>query len=473
VAGWFGEDVARRFEAYGWHVVRDVDGHDAAQVKAALETARAETARPSLVVCKTVIGWGAPNKQGTHDSHGAPLGAAEVAATRERIGWKHEAFVIPDEYYRGWDARRRGAELEAEWRARFDAYRRQHPELATEFERRVRGDLPAGWPEHAARCIAEIAARAETMATRKASQAALDAYGPILPELIGGSADLTWSNLTLWKGSRPIGPGQSDGNYIYYGVREFGMAAINNGIALHGGFIPYGGTFLIFSDYARNALRMAALMKQRCIYVLTHDSIGLGEDGPTHQAVEQAASLRLIPNMSVWRPCDGVETAVAWKAAIERRHGPTCLLLSRQNLKAAERSVRQIEDIARGGYVLADGGARPEAVIIATGSEIELALAAVAKLKESGRRIRLVSMPCTDVFDAQDRDWRDAVLPPGCPRVAVEAGVPDCWRKYVGLEGGVLGVPRFGASAPGPDVYRHVGLTAERLIELVESIIRT
>jgi transketolase len=309
------------------------------------------------------------------------------------------------------------------------------------------------------------------MATRKASQLALDALGPVLPELIGGSADLTGSNLTLWKGSRPAAPDRPDGNYIYYGVREFGMAAINNGIALHGGFIPYGGTFLIFSDYARNALRMAALMKQRNIFVLTHDSIGLGEDGPTHQAVEQAASLRLIPNMSVWRPCDVAETAVAWKAAIERRDGPTCLLLSRQNLKPASRNQQQIGEIARGGYVLAEHGAPPEAVIIATGSEVELALAAAATLNASGRRIRVVSMPCTDVFDAQDPKWRDRVLPPGCPRIAVEAGIPDYWRKYVGLDGGVLGVPRFGASAPGPDVFRHVGLTAEALVKLVESLL--
>ncbi|HEY7841559.1 MAG TPA: transketolase [Gammaproteobacteria bacterium] len=471
VEGWFTEDVARRFESYGWHVVPDVDGHDAAKVKKALELARAETAKPSMVICKTIIGWGAPNKQGTHDSHGAALGAAEVAATRKNLGWTHEPFVIPDEYYKGWDARARGAKMEAEWRARFEKYRAGHPELAAELERRMRGELPKDWKEHAGRCIAEIAAKSETIATRKASQNALNAFGPFLPELIGGSADLTGSNLTLWSGSTAVRSGAGGGNYIYYGVREFGMAAINNGIALHGGFIPYGGTFLIFSDYARNALRMAALMKQRNIFVLTHDSIGLGEDGPTHQAVEQTASLRLIPNMSVWRPSDGTETAVAWKTAIERRDGPTCLLLSRQNLKPAARDSRQIESIARGGYVLVEGGSPPEAVIIGTGSEVEIALAAAGKLKESGRKIRVVSMPCTDLFDAQDRKWRDGVLPPGVPRIAIEAGVPDYWRKYVGLDGGVLGVPRFGASAPGPDVYKHLGITADALTKLVESLL--
>jgi transketolase len=471
VSGWYTEDVAGRFEAYGWHVIRDVDGHDSDAVHAALAAARAEARRPSLVICRTVIGWGSPNKQGSADCHGAPLGAEEVAKARQALNWEHEPFVIPDEYYRAWDARARGAELEKAWQEKFDAYRKRHPDLAAEFERRMRGDLPSEWAEHARACIAAVAARAPKAATRKHSQDAIEAFGPVLPELIGGSADLTSSNLTAWGGSQTIKNGGEGGNYLHYGVREFGMAAINNGIALHGGFIPYGGTFLVFSDYARNAMRMSALMKQRCIYVLTHDSIGLGEDGPTHQAVEHTASLRLIPNMSVWRPCDGVETAVAWKAAVERRNGPTSLLLSRQNVNPVARTDAQVEAVARGGYVLVDGGPDPEAIIIATGSEVQLALDAAARLNAGGRKIRVVSMPSTDVFDRQDAAYREEVLPSRCRRrVAVEAGIPDYWHKYVGLDGKVLGVPDFGVSAPGPDVYRHFGLTAEALAAMVESM---
>jgi transketolase len=416
-----------------------------------------------------VIGWGSPNKQGKASSHGSPLGAEEVAKVREIIGWHHAPFVIPDEYYRGWDARERGAAWEGEWNGLFEHYRAAHPELAAEFERRTRGELPANWDETCAGYIAASSAKPEKLATRKASQNALNAYGPVLPELIGGSADLSESNLTQWEGSRAIQSGRPGGNYIYYGVREFAMAAINSGIALHGGFIPYGGTFLIFSDYARNALRMAALMRLRSIFVLTHDSIGLGEDGPTHQAVEQAASLRLIPNMSVWRPCDASETAVAWKAALERRDGPSCLLLSRQNLPPVARPPQQAANIARGGYVVIDVK-DPEAIVIATGSEVSLAAEAVQSLNGNGRRVRLVSMPCTDVFDRQDQGYRDSVLPPGCRRrIACEAGIPEYWRRYVGLDGAVLGVPRFGASAPGPDVYTLFEINAEHLKEVIET----
>jgi transketolase len=469
-AGWFTEDIALRFEAYGWNVVRAVDGHDAEQVRAAIAAARGETARPTLVICNTVIGWGSPNKQGKASSHGAPLGKDEVALARKQIGWAHEPFVVPEEVYRGWDARARGAALEKKWNETFAAYRKVHPEPAAEFERRQSGALPSGWAEAAQQYIAAARGKGEPTATRKASQLALNAFGPLLPELVGGSADLTGSNLTQWSGSRTVTAGNGGGNYIYYGVREFAMAAVNNGLALHGGFIPYGGTFLMFTEYCRNALRMAALMKLRNLFVLTHDSIGLGEDGPTHQAVEQAATLRLIPNMSVWRPADNTETAVAWRAALERRHGPTCLLLSRQNLPQLQRSAQQVQDITRGGYVLVDGGPQPEAVILATGSETAFAVEAAAGLNARGRRVRVVSMPCTDVFDAQDAAWRDAVLPPSCRnRIAIEAGVPDYWRKYVGLDGAVLGVPAFGASAPGPDVYTHFGISAAALTALVES----
>ena len=466
-AGWFTEDVAARFQAYGWHVIRDVNGHNPEQVNQALGQARAETAKPSLICCETIIGWGAPNKQGTADSHGAALGVDEVALARQTIGWPHAAFEIPDEYYAAWDAREKGANLEQDWLATFEEYRKAYPELAAEFERRTAAGLPDNWTAACKAHISDTAAAAATVATRKASQNTLNAIGPLLPELIGGSADLTGSNNTLWSGSTDIHADHA-GNYIYYGVREFGMAAINNGIALHGGFIPYGGTFLIFSEYARNALRMAALMRLRNIFVLTHDSIGLGEDGPTHQAVEQTATLRYIPNMSVWRPADSVETAAAWQAAVEKQHGPTCLLLSRQNLAHQNRSDDQIQDIRRGAYILVHGDDRPDVIIIATGSEVAVAVDAAAQLNSQGRKVRVVSMPCTDVFDAQDDDYRDSVLPPECAqRVAIEAGVPDYWYKYVGLRGRILGVPEFGKSAPAKDVFVYFNITAERLIEMI------
>jgi transketolase len=470
VEGWFTEDVAARFKAYGWRVIAGVDGHDAAQVRKALRKARRPAGKPTLVICRTVIGWGAPTKQGGHDCHGAALGADEVARARTHMGWPHGPFQIPDEYYKGWDARRRGARVEGKWRRVFKAYAAAHPELAAEFQRCMSDRLPEEWDERSRAFVDATAAGPETVATRKASQNALNAYGQLLPELLGGSADLTGSNLTWWSGSTQLTAG-SGGNYIYYGVREFAMAAISNGIALHGGLLPYCGTFLVFSDYARNALRMAALMGVRNIFVLTHDSIGLGEDGPTHQPVEHAATLRLIPNMSVWRPCDAVETAVAWKAAIERASGPTCLLLSRQNVKPMARTAEQMAAIRRGGYVLVDAGPDPDAIIIATGTEAGLAVEAAAELHRSGQRVRVVSMPCTDLFDAQPAAYRDQVLPPSCRRrVAVEAGIPDYWYKYVGLDGAVLGVPHFGASAPGPDVYRHFGLTAAGVAQKVRSL---
>jgi transketolase len=472
VEGWFTDDTPKRFEAYGWHVVPDVDGHDPAAVKSAIEQARDVKDRPSLICCKTIIGWGSPNKQGKEECHGAPLGEDEVALVRETIGWPHEPFVIPDEVYAGWDAREKGAGAEAEWQQRFDAYKAEHPEAAAEFERRMAGDLPADWEEKARAFIAEVAGKAEKVATRKASQQALEGLGPLVPELIGGSADLTGSNLTMWSGSKPLARNNGGGNYVYYGVREFGMSAIMNGICLHGGLRPYGGTFLMFSEYARNAVRMSALMKVPTIFVYTHDSIGLGEDGPTHQGVEQTATLRMIPRMSVWRPCDAVEAAAAWKAAIDRRDGPTALVLSRQGVPHQERSDDQIAAIARGGYVLAGGDETPEAIIIATGSEVELAMAAAKALGEKGRKIRVVSMPATDVFDAQDADYKESVLPRSVTkRVAIEAGVPDYWLKYVGLEGKVMGVDTFGESAPAGDVYKHFGLTAENLTETVESIL--
>jgi transketolase len=468
VEGWFRDNTPMRFAAYGWHVIPGVDGHDARAVAGAIEEARAETERPTLICCKTVIGRGSPNKAGTDSVHGAALGEKEVAATRAAIGWNHPAFEIPEAVYRAWDARAKGAELEGEWNTRFTAYERAHPDLAREFRRRVAGELPAGWRAAADALIAKANQKGETVATRKASLLALEALGPGLPELIGGSADLTGSNLTLWSGAKAI-EGSQPGNYIYFGVREFGMAAIGNGLALHGGFIPYSGTFLTFSDYSRNALRMAALMRARNIFVFTHDSIGLGEDGPTHQSIEHVSSLRLIPNMDVWRPCDTVETAVAWTAAIERRDGPSSLALSRQNLPFVPRTAEDVRAIARGGYVLSDvRGAR--AAIIATGSEVAIALAAQKKLAEAGVGVRVVSMPCTSVFDRQDADWREAVLPKGLPRVAVEAGVTDFWRKYVGLEGAVVGVDRFGESAPAGDVYKFLGIDAEHVAAAVQRV---
>jgi transketolase len=468
---WFTDNVPQRFAAYGWNVIYGVDGHDGDAVDAAIRQAQQETARPTLICCKTVIGKGSPKKQNTGGVHGAPLGAEEIAATREAIGWPHPPFEIPEDVRAEWNARDRGAALEAEWNQRFTAYAAAHPELAAEFRRRMAGELPAGWTAVRDAFIAQTVNKAETIATRKASQNAIEAYAPALPELIGGSADLAGSNLTLWSGSRGVNA-TSGGNYLYFGVREFGMAAICNGIALHGGLLPYHATFLVFSDYARNALRMAALMKQRVVCVFTHDSIGLGEDGPTHQPVEHAATLRLLPNMDVWRPCDTVETAVAWAAAIERSDGPSSLLLSRQNLDFQNRGAEQLAAVARGGYVLndaANGAAR--AVIIATGSEVPVALAAQQALAADGIAVRVVSLPCTQAFDRQDAEYRESVLPRGIPRVAVEAGVTDYWRKYVGLEGKVIGIDRYGESAPAGELFKFFGITGDSVAAAVRSMV--
>jgi transketolase len=468
---WYTDDVKRRFEAYGWQVIGPVDGHDAAQVDRALKKAKREKARPSLILARTVIAKGAPTKANTGAAHGAALGEQEVAATREAIGWRYPPFEIPQAVYEGWDARKRGAAAERRWKKLYAAYENQHPAKAAEFKRRTAGELPQDFRARADALARETDAKAETVATRKASQNALESLAPALPELVGGSADLTNSNLTMVKGSKVIGR-EGGGNYVFYGVREFGMCAVMSGIALHGGFIPYGGTFLVFTDYARSALRMAAMMGARVIYVLTHDSIGLGEDGPTHQPVEHAASLRLIPNMQVWRPCDTVETAVAWAAAIERRDGPTSLLLTRQNVPFVKREAPQIEAIRRGGYILSDAaGAPPRAIVIATGSEVALALAAQKLLAQDGVPVRVVSMPSTTTFDRQDAAYRDSVLPRGLPRVAVEAGVTDYWRKYVGLEGAVIGIDRFGESAPGGELYTHFGFTPEKVAAAVRSLL--
>ena len=474
VEGWFTDNTPKRFEAYGWHVVRDVDGHNPDAIKKAVMEARAVNDKPSLICCKTVIGYGAPNLCGSHDCHGAPLGADEVKATRENLGWNHEPFAIPKEIYAGWDARPKGAAAEKAWTDKFAAYKQAFPDLAAEFERRViKGELPKDWNAKAEEFIQGVAAKAETIASRKASQNAINGFAPALPELLGGSADLAGSNLTLWKGSKGVSNTVSDGNYIYYGVREFGMSAIMNGIALHGGFIPYGATFLMFSEYARNALRMAALMKQRVLFVYTHDSIGLGEDGPTHQPVEQTATLRLIPNMSLWRPCDAVESAVAWKFAIERRQGPTSLIFSRQNLPHQARDAQTLANIKRGGYVLSEAAnGKPEAILIATGSEVGLAMEAQKLLAAKGKNVRVVSMPSTDTFDAQDAAYREAVLPKAVTkRVAVEAGVTDGWYKYVGLGGRVIGLNRFGESAPAGVLFKEFGFTADNVAKTVEEIL--
>jgi transketolase len=475
VAGWFTDDTPARFAAYGWHVVPNVDGHDVAAVDAAIRAARAVTDRPSLVCCRTVIGKGSPNKAGSADAHGAALGAAEVAATRAALGWNHPPFEIPASVYAGWDARAKGAAARAEWQQRFAAYRSAHPALAAEFERRMAGTLPKEFGASAAAFVTAQAAKGETVATRKASQQALEAFAPLLPEMLGGSADLTGSVFTNWSGSTPVSK-SSAGNYVNFGVREFAMAAIANGLALHGGFIPYTGTFLTFSDYSRNALRMSALMKLRTINVFTHDSIGLGEDGPTHQSVEHTASLRLIPNLDVWRPCDTVETAVAWAQALERAEGPTCLILSRQNVAFAPRDAAQIAGIARGGYVLREfEGAGPRAVIIATGSEVPLATAARDALAGEGIAVRVVSMPSTAAFDRQDAAYRASVLPQGVPRVAVEAGVTDGWRKYVGAQddprAAVVGIDTFGESAPAGVLFKHFGFTAEHVAAAVKRVL--
>jgi transketolase len=472
VGGWFTDDTPARFAAYGWHVVPAVDGHDPDAVQAAITAARAETGRPSLICCRTVIGWGAPTKQGTEATHGAALGAEEVARTRENIGWHHEPFVIPADIRAGWDASRRGAALEAGWSRRMAAYAAEYPKLYAELARRLAGEPPADWEAGATRAIERLAEGAGNVATRKASELALNEFGPLLPELIGGSADLSGSNNTIFKGSRRIGAGDFSGNYLHFGVREFGMTAILNGLALHGGFKPYAGTFLVFSDYARNAVRMAALMRQPVTLVYTHDSIGLGEDGPTHQPVEHLASLRLIPNLRVWRPCDQAETAVAWREALQSQATPTALALSRQNLPAQARDAIQLEAIRRGGYVLREPAGEAVAILIATGSEVGLAVEAALLLEGEGIAVRVVSMPCIEAFRAQDAAWRDAVLPPAIrARLAVEAGVPDCWYPWVGEAGDVIGMERFGESAPIQALLQHFGFTAEAVAARLKALL--
>ncbi|WP_019623999.1 transketolase [Thioalkalivibrio thiocyanoxidans] len=472
VEGWFTDDTPSRFEAYGWHVVRGVDGHDADAVKAAIEEARKETGKPSLICCRTVIGFGSPNKCGKEECHGAALGEDEVALTRKELGWNHAPFEIPDDIYAGWSAKDKGAQAEAEWKERFAAYKQAHPELAAEFERRMAGDLPSDWSEKANAYIKETVEKAEKVASRKASQNAIAGMAPAVPELLGGSADLAGSNLTMYSGSKGVSKDDAAGNYVYYGVREFGMAAIMNGIALHGGFIPYGGTFLIFSDYARNGIRMSALMKQRVMYVLTHDSIGLGEDGPTHQPIEQTPSLRLIPNLNVWRPCDAVETAVAWKAGIERTDGPSAFILSRQGLPHMERDGEQLANIARGGYILKDCDGTPDLIFIATGSEVELAVKAAEELAGEGKKARVVSMPCVELFEQQDPAYREAVLPAAVrKRVAVEAGATATWYKFTGLDGAVFGMDRFGESAPGGALFDYFGFKPENVAQIARDVL--
>ncbi len=469
--GWFTDNTPKRFEAYGWHVIADVQGHDPVAIDEAIRAAKAVTDKPTLICCKTIIGAGSPNKEGTHDVHGAALGDAEVAATRAHIGWNYPPFEIPTHVYQAWDARTRGAGLETLWNNKFAEYRAAYPAEAAEFERRIKGDLPANWAEHVASAIAQIDAKGETIATRKASQNAINALAPVLPQFLGGSADLTGSNLTNWTGCKHV-HAKTTGNYISYGVREFGMSHIMNGMALHGGFLPFGGTFLMFSEYARNALRMSALMKQRVIFVFTHDSIGLGEDGPTHQPVEQTATLRYIPNMDVWRPCDTVESIVSWAAAVERRDGPTSLIFSRQNLAFQKRDAQQIAGIRKGAYVLSEApGGKPAAVIIATGSEVTLAMEAQKALAAEGVGVRVVSMPSTTVFDRQDQAYKDSVLPQGIKRVAVEAGVTGGWYKYVGLDGAVVGMDCFGESAPAPELFKHFGFTAENVVAAVKKVL--
>jgi len=473
VHGWFTDDTAKRFEAYGWEVLRDVDGHNSEAIKAALVSAAIDPDKPTLICCKTIIGYGAPNKQGTEATHGAALGKDEVAAARKTLGWNYPPFEIPAEIYAGWDARDKGAKREAEWNALFAKYKTAHPELAAEFSRRLAGELPADWLAHASAYVRKLQADGPAVASRKASQMALDAFGPKLPELIGGSADLAGSNLTIWKGSKDVNSSDAHANYIYYGVREFGMTAISSGLALHGGFIPYDATFLVFSDYARNAVRMSALIPAHAIHVYTHDSIGLGEDGPTHQPIEHLASLRLIPHNVVWRPCDAVESAVAWKCAIERRDGPSCLVFSRQTLAHQARSDAQLALIEFGGYVLSDpADGKFDRILIATGSEVDLAMQAANALAKEGIGARVVSMPCTNVFDRQPQAYRDSVLPPAMrKRVAVEAGVTDYWRKYVGLDGHVVGIDTFGASAPAEALFKHFGFTVDEVVAAVKSLV--
>lgn len=473
--GWFTDDTHKRFEAYNWHVVgsaEGIDGHDSAAIAAAIKEAQSVTDKPSLIICRTTIGFGSPNKAGKEESHGAALGEEEVALTRQKLGWHYPPFEIPKEIYQQWDAKEAGAQREKSWDEKFAAYKSAHPELAQEFSRRLNGEMPANWESEAQKFVEQLQANPQKIASRKASQNTLEVFGKLLPEFLGGSADLAPSNLTIWSGSKSIKE-DTAGNYIHYGVREFGMTAIGNGIAHHGGFVPYTATFLMFVEYARNAVRMAALMKARQVLVYTHDSIGLGEDGPTHQPVEQIASLRVTPNLSLWRPCDQVETAVAWKAAVERHHGPTALVLSRQNLLQPERSQEQVANIARGGYVLKDSAGTPDAIIIATGSEIEIALGAAEKLTAGGHNIRVVSLPSTDVFDKQDAAYRESVLPSGVKaRVAVEAGIADYWYKYVGLDGAIVGMTTFGESAPAGKLFPEFGFTVENIVSHTEALLK-
>ena len=473
VDGWFSDDTAQRFEAYGWQVIRNVDGHDAEQIKFAIENAKAEKDRPTLIICKTIIGYGSPNKSASHDCHGAPLGNEEIELTRRALNWTYAPFEIPADIYAQWDAKAKGAEQERAWDVKFAAYEAAYPELAAEFKRRVSGELPANWAQESQAFVEKLQANPAAIASRKASQNAIEAYAHVLPELLGGSADLASSNLTLWSGSKPIRADHNvDGNYINYGVREFGMSAIMNGIALHGGFIPYGATFLMFYEYAHNAVRMAALMKQRSIFVYTHDSIGLGEDGPTHQPVEQTASLRYIPNLETWRPADQVESAVAWKAAIERKEGPSALIFTRQNLQQQPRNAAQLADIARGGYILKDCAGTPDLIFIATGSEVELAVKAAEVLEAEGKKVRVVSMPSTNVFDKQDVAYREAVLPKAVTkRVAIEAQLSDFWYKYVGFEGKIVGMNSFGESAPANELFKLFGFTVENVVAKAKEIL--
>jgi transketolase len=471
VDGWFTDDTPARFRAYGWHVVADVDGHNPAAVAKAIDAARSSD-RPSLICCKTVIGWGSPNKQGSEATHGAPLGDEEVVLVRETIGWPHPPFEVPDDIRAGWDATEKGAKLDEEWQQMYADYRQKHPQLGAEFKRRMAGELPDNWQEFAAGVVKEINAEAADMATRKASLRALNGFAPVLPELLGGSADLTGSNLTFWDRSKTISAEDASGNYLYYGVREFCMSAMMNGMALHGGVMPYGATFLTFSDYARNAVRMAALIKAHSIFVYTHDSIGLGEDGPTHQAIEHVASLRLIPGMIVWRPCDSVESAIAWQAAIERRDGPTCLLFTRQGVPFQNRDVERIENIRRGGYVLRDCEGTPTLILIGTGSEVAVAMEAADELEKSGVSTRVVSMPSTDVFEDQDDAYRDSVLPADVSaRVVIEAGVSNCWHRYAGPSGRIIGMDRFGLSAPAGLLFEKFGFTADNIIKVAREIL--
>jgi transketolase len=472
VEGWFTDNTPLRFEAYGWHVIADVDGHDPVAISKAIELAKSVTEKPSLIACKTIIGFGSPNKAGSHACHGAALGQDEINLTKAALGWDHEAFVIPADVYAGWDAKAKGAIAESAWNEKFAAYQAAYPELAAEYTRRIAGDLPSDWKEKADAFVSAVVAEGKTTATRLSSLAAIEGFAKILPEIFGGSADLGCSNMTEWSTYRPMRADKPDANYINYGVREFGMSAIMNGVALHGGLIPFGATFLMFSEYARNALRMASLMKIRSIFVYTHDSIGLGEDGPTHQPIEQTATLRLIPGIQVWRPCDAVETTISWKAAFERQDGPSILVFSRQNLPHIPRTEAQIANISRGGYVLSDSEGQPDAIIIATGSEVELALKAADELRAAGKNIRVVSIPSTNIFDAQDAEYRESVLPSAVTkRVAVEAGVTDLWWKYVGSNGKVVGLDRFGESAPAGLLFKEFGFTVENVVKHVEAVL--